>query len=281
MNNNSSLQFLNNTSITRGKHSFRFGGEIRRISTTRWATSMGAVVLPSPRRPPGIRPPARQGDAFASFLLGNVTLTEVAAQIASVQFRQTSFAVYFDDVWKITPKLTLSLGLRYENTPPWTDHIRQSDHGLLQRLRHHAERDGPQPLSGLSAPGKGYRRSVCGIEGPLAQHPAGAGWTPRRQPGESRQQRLCSAHRHRLEPDSEMGDPRGSRHVLQPGPGQSVVRCRPQRRRTHRATTTIPTFPPETWLNGIGGAGRLANANHPYAAGVLHKFDRRTPYSMQ
>ncbi len=30
VNNNNSLQFLNNTSITRGKHSFRFGGEIRR-----------------------------------------------------------------------------------------------------------------------------------------------------------------------------------------------------------------------------------------------------------
>jgi outer membrane receptor protein involved in Fe transport len=45
----------------------------------------------------------------------------VAAQIASVQFRATSFALYFDDVWKLTPKVTLSLGLRYENTPPWED----------------------------------------------------------------------------------------------------------------------------------------------------------------
>src|SRR5204863_5201918 len=29
-NKNSTLQFLNNTSVTRGKHSFRFGGEIRK-----------------------------------------------------------------------------------------------------------------------------------------------------------------------------------------------------------------------------------------------------------
>src|SRR5260370_36780672 len=29
-NKNNTLQFLNNTSVTRGKHSFRFGGEIRR-----------------------------------------------------------------------------------------------------------------------------------------------------------------------------------------------------------------------------------------------------------
>jgi len=50
-----------------------------------------------------------------------VTLTEVAAQIAAAQFRATSFAVYLDDVWKLTPQLTVSLGLRYENTPPWED----------------------------------------------------------------------------------------------------------------------------------------------------------------
>jgi outer membrane receptor for monomeric catechols len=50
-----------------------------------------------------------------------VTLTEVAAQIAAVQFRANDFALYVDDVWKVTPKLTLSLGLRYENTPPWKD----------------------------------------------------------------------------------------------------------------------------------------------------------------
>src|SRR5258708_29502803 len=29
-NKNSTLQFLNNTSITRGRHSFRFGGEVRK-----------------------------------------------------------------------------------------------------------------------------------------------------------------------------------------------------------------------------------------------------------
>ena len=30
VNNNNSLQFLNNASITRGKHAFRFGAEVRR-----------------------------------------------------------------------------------------------------------------------------------------------------------------------------------------------------------------------------------------------------------
>jgi outer membrane receptor protein involved in Fe transport len=30
-------------------------------------------------------------------------------------------AYFFDDSWKIAPRLTLTLGLRYENTPPYYD----------------------------------------------------------------------------------------------------------------------------------------------------------------
>ena len=97
-NKNSTLQFLNNTSITRGKHSFRFGGEIRKDQFNQVGNQLAAAVSVSPlrrRRIPraltaGSGLPA-QGDAFASFLLGNVTLTEVAAQIAAAQFRATSF----------------------------------------------------------------------------------------------------------------------------------------------------------------------------------------------
>ena len=121
VNTNSSLQFLNNTSITRGKHSFRFGGEIRRAQYNQVGNQYGRGSFSFSTTPTWDPATSSQGDAFASFLLGNVSLTEVAAQIASVQYRQTSFSLYFDDVWKITPKLTLSLGLRYENTPPWTD----------------------------------------------------------------------------------------------------------------------------------------------------------------
>src|SRR5882762_8260451 len=127
-NKNNTLQFINNTSITRGSHSFRFGGEIRRDQFNqvgnqygRGSFSFSQVQTQDPRALTASLNLPQQGDAFASFLLGNVTLTEVAAQIAAVQFRSTNFAVYVDDVWKVTPKLTLSLGLRYENNPPLKD----------------------------------------------------------------------------------------------------------------------------------------------------------------
>ncbi len=40
---------------------------------------------------------------------------------AYAKFRSTSQYYYFDDSWKVRPNLNISLGLRYENTPPWYD----------------------------------------------------------------------------------------------------------------------------------------------------------------
>jgi hypothetical protein len=37
------------------------------------------------------------------------------------QFRATSQAYYIDDSWKVRPNLTITLGLRYEFTPPYYD----------------------------------------------------------------------------------------------------------------------------------------------------------------
>ena len=110
VNNNNSLQFLNNTSITRGKHAFRFGAEVRRDQYNQDGNQFGRGSFSFSTTPTWDPSTSSGGDAFASFLLGNVTLTEVAAQIASVQYRQTSFYLYVDDVWKITPHVTLVPG---------------------------------------------------------------------------------------------------------------------------------------------------------------------------
>src|SRR5258708_1261278 len=100
-NKNSTLQFLNNTSITRGKHSFRFGGEIRKDQFNQVGNQYGRGSFGFTQTPTQDPTTHSQGDAFASFLLGNVTLTEAAAPIASVRFRATRFALYLDDVWKV------------------------------------------------------------------------------------------------------------------------------------------------------------------------------------
>jgi hypothetical protein len=124
-NDNNSLQFIDNFSWIRGKHSFRFGGEIRR-------DNYNQVGNQFPRGSFGFDPDATSvsgataaqrvgGNAFADFLLGYSKRSESAVQIAAANFQNTSYGIYFDDVFKISSRLTLNYGLRYELTPPWLD----------------------------------------------------------------------------------------------------------------------------------------------------------------
>lgn len=132
-NNNRGMQFINNLSWTRGKHTFKFGGEVRNdiyrqvgnqfargnFTFNRNATNNLATTT------------ARTGDSFADFLLGEVTQPEAAVSIARADFRATGFAFYVDDNWKVTNKLTVSLGLRYELSPPWTNQLGQLFNGIV------------------------------------------------------------------------------------------------------------------------------------------------------
>ena len=54
------------------------------------------------------------GDAFADFLLGYPSSTDVTVGPAGAFVSKTNFAGYIQDDWKVTPKLTLNLGLRYD-----------------------------------------------------------------------------------------------------------------------------------------------------------------------
>src|SRR6185369_14231000 len=66
------------------------------------------------------------GDSFGDFLLCDLYQSEAAVSIASAHFLRNTEAFYIDDTWKVTPKLTLSLGLRYELTPPFYDTSRNT-----------------------------------------------------------------------------------------------------------------------------------------------------------
>ena len=113
VNYNTTFQFTDNFSWTKGKHSLKFGGEFRRLRYNQ----IGAVV------PRGRFSWNGQytGEPMADMLLGVMSATEgqVGAPIAN--FRQSSMAVYLQDTWKITSKLTANLGLRWEYEAPFYD----------------------------------------------------------------------------------------------------------------------------------------------------------------
>ena len=121
-NKNNTTQFIDNLSWNKGKHSFKFGFEYDRQNFNQFGNQYT-------RGQYQFNPNATQsaahtgGDAFAEFLLGDVFQSTVAITVAQAAFQRNTEAAFVDDTWKVTPKLTLSLGLRYELTPPFTDQI--------------------------------------------------------------------------------------------------------------------------------------------------------------
>ena len=120
-NRNRSMQFLNNTSWVRGRHTIRFGAEIRNDQFNQDGNQFARGAFGFEINATRQTPTASNGNAFADFLLGEIRRPETAVAIGSARFRANSFNIYVDDSWKITNRLTLALGLRYENTPPWED----------------------------------------------------------------------------------------------------------------------------------------------------------------
>ena len=118
--NDNTTQFVDNVSWTHGKHSLRFGFEYNRQNFNQIGNqfSRGQFAF----SPYATQSSAKTGgDAFAEFLLGDMYQSIVAVALATADFQRNTEAAYIDDTWKLTPRLTLTLGLRYELTPPWTD----------------------------------------------------------------------------------------------------------------------------------------------------------------
>jgi hypothetical protein len=122
-NDNNALQFVDKLSWVHGKHTFRFGFEYNRQNYNQVGNqfSRGSFTFrPFLTTSTGTTSGAG-GYAFAEFLLGNLFTSTNAVAIANAKFQRNVYHAFVDDTWKLTPKLTLSLGLRYELTPPFTN----------------------------------------------------------------------------------------------------------------------------------------------------------------
>jgi outer membrane receptor protein involved in Fe transport len=107
-----SFQFSNALSLDRGKHFIRIGGDLRRSILDLQELFRGD---------PFVRFRATfTGDAAADFMIGRPTQTEQIAEDSN-RPRATEYALFVQDDWKISPRLTLNLGLRWDPYLPFID----------------------------------------------------------------------------------------------------------------------------------------------------------------
>ena len=111
------FQFTDNYSKIVGKHSFKFGGDIRyqKFDQKVFFNVNGEYIFgPGGNNDTGI------DDPYANYLLGlPVSYSQGSANTEFV--RSTSVYLFAQDSWKLKPNLTLNYGLRWEVNTPLTD----------------------------------------------------------------------------------------------------------------------------------------------------------------
>lgn len=102
-------------SYVRGKHNLKVGAEFRRYRYNTFEPgSLGGSFSFSDRETslPGFT--SDTGIPFASFILGAVDSGSRAVYTTEPGYRSGSLDMFIQDNWKVTSKLTLNLGLRYD-----------------------------------------------------------------------------------------------------------------------------------------------------------------------
>ncbi|MEN6601407.1 MAG: carboxypeptidase regulatory-like domain-containing protein, partial [Bryobacteraceae bacterium] len=114
---------LDSFSWTKGKHSIKMGFEIRRLQNNSVNPGNGpsSVITQGATALPNQAAQTTTGQGWASFLLGEVYQTGFFINDVTNGPRWGQYMSYIQDDWKVTPNLTLNIGLRYEVPRPFYD----------------------------------------------------------------------------------------------------------------------------------------------------------------
>jgi hypothetical protein len=109
---NSIFQWLDNVSLLRGNHTVKFGGEFHysKVDERNTYAPNGSFGFDG----------SETGSDLADFLIG-APATYIQATDQVLDSRTVYYGVYAQDSWRISPRLTLNYGLRWEVSPFWWD----------------------------------------------------------------------------------------------------------------------------------------------------------------
>lgn len=116
------FEYIDNINYTRGRHTLKAGIDFRRRQLTIYQTNQGngrfnfSPALTDSRQPAG-----SGGDSMASFILGVPTLIAHDYTLNWPGERGSEIGLYLADDWRVTKKLTLNLGLRWDYYSPFSE----------------------------------------------------------------------------------------------------------------------------------------------------------------
>jgi hypothetical protein len=110
------FDFQDSVSVLKGKHSFKFGGEFAHIEADAaiYVNGRGTFNFNGGAAFP-------TSDALTDFFAGALTNGTLLSGNPQTKLTWMSTAGYLQDDWRVTPKLIINLGLRYEYVTPMKD----------------------------------------------------------------------------------------------------------------------------------------------------------------
>jgi len=136
---NNEWDLIDNVTINKGTHSIKLGAEFRQlhfpffqfpephgqVNFARTETAYPSLT--------GALTSSTTGDEFASFMLGAIDSDQISTT-NFVSSTKQAYAGYVQDNWRVSPKLTVNLGLRYELFSPIGEQFGRQSNFDLQNL---------------------------------------------------------------------------------------------------------------------------------------------------
>ncbi len=118
-------ELVDDLQFTRGRHDIRVGGDVRwyqlnAVSPPNPTGSFAFTTTGTDTQGTGATASATGGNSFASFLLGQVDTFSIDLQTSTLRPRDHVQEYFVQDDWRVTPKLTANLGVRWTFNNPST-----------------------------------------------------------------------------------------------------------------------------------------------------------------